>query len=450
MRRSARNTISNLLLLLFAGILGFWSPPAGAETRHPQDGPHVDVRLFVEEEEVVVRLEMNLVFLDEMIDFSREDPNRISSIEWPALQPLLEAEFTNGNAVTIDGTRVEPVLESLQINNPDLRLLPLFPYSGERGLRKIRFELHYPVADPPPSSVSFEWDTYPPNILVDFDDPPPLAIAAELDAEGIRTPLVFSTVERGFTWHALGGDIDSRLLAVPTSPSTEPTTFPALAIGLFLVGGAIVAIAVITTRSRGNTGPVLVASVIEMPFIIGGAACLVLDVGAIRIGGGPVLPSTVEAESIFQPLHANVYRAFDYVEERDIYDALARSAEGEFLETLYRTIFRDLVMQEEGGAVARVTAVRPLSIEVTDVGVVADEDGVERPVFNARCRWQVDGVVSHWGHAHSRTNEYLADWSVHEGPEGWRLAGAEILEQDRVAESSTDGSTPDASAEFDI
>ena len=36
---------------------------------HPQDGPHVDVRIFIAETEVRVRLEMNLVFLDEMIDF---------------------------------------------------------------------------------------------------------------------------------------------------------------------------------------------------------------------------------------------------------------------------------------------------------------------------------------------------------------------------------------------
>lgn len=152
------------------------------------------------------------------------------------------------------------------------------------------------------------------------------------------------------------------------------------------------------------------------------------------MGGGPRLPDVVEAEAIFRPLHANVYRAFDYVEESDIYDALDRSVDGPFLETLYRTIFRGLVMQEEGGAVARVTEVRPLEIEVGDIVMEEGEDGLERPAFTVSCRWQVDGVVSHWGHSHERTNEYFADWDVVEGPDGWQLTGAEIREQDRLEE----------------
>lgn len=91
-------------------------------------------------------------------------------------------------------------------------------------------------------------------------------------------------------------------------------------------------------------------------------------------------------------------------------------------------------MQEEGGAVARVTEVRPLEIEVGDIVMEEGEDGLERPAFTVSCRWQVDGVVSHWGHSHERTNEYFADWDVVEGPDGWQLTGAEIREQDRLEE----------------
>ncbi len=417
---------------------------------HPQDGPHVDLRLFIEDERVVVRIEMNLVFLDEMLDYPREDPNKISAEEWPALQPMLEDHVLNGNAVTIDGVRAYPTLENLQINQPDLRLLPLFPYSGERGLRKIRFELVYPVPDPPPSSVSFEWDTYPPNILVDLEDPPPLAIAAELDAEGIRIPIVFSSIERGYTWHATGGDLDSRLLEVPAPVVDEGSSFPGLAVLLLLVGSTPVVFAAVMARNTGSARPILVASIIEFPFIVGAVACFLTGFGSVTLGGGPTLPDAAEAEAIFRPLHANVYRAFDYVEEGDIYDALARSADGAFLDSIYRTIFNGLVMQEEGGAVARVKDVRPTSIQVRDIGVAADADGVERPVFTVECRWQVEGVVSHWGHAHSRTNEYLALWSVAEEADGWRLTGAEILEQDRVEESSTDPLAPVTGDEFEV
>ena len=405
---------------------------------HPQDGPHVDVRIFIAETEVRVRLEMNLVFLDEMIDFPRENQDQVSTVEWVDLRPSLEAFFRSEHPVSIDGAVVEPFLEQLQINDPDLRLLPLFPVSGERGLRKIRFELVYEVPDPPPGLVSFEWSTFPPNVLVDPDDPPPLAIAAELDAEGIRTPVLFTTRERGYTWHATGGDVESRLLVVPSPVSNKGTDLPLLAITLFGLGVVVVAIGVFQSRSTGSGVAIGVAALIEAPLIAGGVFALLNDVGTVNIGGGLQPPDRVEAQEIFKPLHSNVYRAFDFVEEEDIYLALSRSVEGDFLDDLYRTIFRSLVMQEEGGAVARISDVRPIEIEVGEVGVVDGGESGERPAFNVRCRWQVEGVVSHWGHAHTRVNEYLADWSVALTPAGWRLTGSEILEQDRIEDSSTD------------
>ena len=442
------NTLPSVpLILLIFGVLalGTMSAAAGATvpegdlcTLHPQDGPHVDVRLSVEDDEVRVRLEMNLVFLDELIDFPRESAEKVSRIEWVELRPALLSFFKERHPVLIDGARVEPELEKLQINDPDLRLLPLFPVSGERGLRKIRFELVYPVPSPPPSRVSFEWSTFPPNILVDPDDPPPLAIAAELEAEGIRIPFVFTTNERGYTWHASGGEIDDRLLPVPSATADEGTNVPALAIALFVIGGVVGLWGLLASRSAGSAGPLVIGAVIEGPLLAAGAAALVLGFGGIRVGGGPSLPDADEAEAIFRPLHANVHRAFDFVEEGDIYDALARSVEGEFLDSLYRMIFRGLVMQEEGGAVARITEVLPVSVEVGEIGLVPDDELGERPGFSVRCRWQVEGVVSHWGHAHTRINEYLADWSVVLLDDGWRLAGAEILEQDRIDDGGED------------
>ncbi|MBC02757.1 MAG: hypothetical protein CMJ34_05560 [Phycisphaerae bacterium] len=429
-----------LAMLLLVGIAPISSAEAVSSrgSLHPQDGPHVDVRLIITDEEVRVRLEMNLVFLDEMIDFPRETSERVSTVEWVDLRPALESFFSSAHPVSIDGTVVEPTLEKLQINDPDLRLLPLFPVSGERGLRKIRFELVYAVSSPPPSQVSFEWSTFPPNILVDPEDPPPLVIAAELDAEGIRTPVTFNTIERGHTWHATGADVESRLLVVPSPVTDLGTEVPVLAIALFVIGGIVILVGILLSRSTGSGVPIAVASLIEGPLIVGGVLALIHKVGMMTMGGGLQPPDRAEAEEIFKPLHANVYRAFDFIEEEDIYDALSRSVDGAFLDDLYRTIFRSLVMQEEGGAVARISDVRPIEIEVGESGVVDGGESGAMPAFNVRCRWQVEGVVSHWGHAHTRVNEYLADWSVALTDGGWRLTGSEILEQDRIEDSSTD------------
>ena len=427
-----------LLLVVFALMpMGILRASHGADF-HPQDGPHVDVRLFIEEEVVRIRLEMNLVFLDEMVDFPRENGDRISTMEWTDLPSVLQEFFDTEHPVVINGVRVRPSLEKLQINDPDLRLLPLFPVSRERGLRKVRFELLYPVSAPPPASVDFGWTTFPPNILIDAVDPPPLAIAAELDAEGVRTPLIFSRDEPGYSWYATGAGIESRLMAVPEVERTSETTVPVLAIGLFLAGSIVVVVGLVSARSSASTRPILLAVVVEGPLLACGVAALLFGWGTMAVGGGTVLPDADEAEAIFRPLHANVYKAFDFVAEDDVYDALAQSADGGFLDTIYRTIFRGLVMQEEGGAVARVSEVRPIEIDVSDIELVRDENDVERPGFEVTCLWQVDGVVSHWGHAHRRTNEYLATWTVREFDEGWRFTGSEILAQDRIDESSTD------------
>ena len=44
----------------------------------------------------------------------------------------------------------------------------------------------------------------------------------------------------------------------------------------------------------------------------------------------------------------------------------------------------------------------------------------------------------------------VSERPVAEEKDGWRLTGVDILEQDRVAESSTDGSTPEFGHEFEL
>ncbi|MFM7134421.1 MAG: hypothetical protein ACKO0W_08915, partial [Planctomycetota bacterium] len=122
---------------------------AAAGARHPQDGPHVDLRLRSDAESFVASISMNLVFLDWLLTFEREDSDRIDPGELPGLEPKLLAYFAAQMPVTIDGVRVDPRVSNLRVNDPDEVLLPLFPISGWRGLRKVSFELSYPLKSPP-------------------------------------------------------------------------------------------------------------------------------------------------------------------------------------------------------------------------------------------------------------------------------------------------------------
>jgi hypothetical protein len=140
------------------------------------------------------------------------------------------------------------------------------------------------------------------------------------------------------------------------------------------------------------------------------------------------LPSEGQALEAFRPLHENIYRAFDYAEESDIYDALARSVRGDLLDDLYSEVYQSLIMREEGGAVSRVQEV----IRVDDAVQEIKQTEEGRPSFTVESRWRVQGVVYHWGHSHTRLNEYAALYTVVGGDEGWRIATSKTLEQFRV------------------
>jgi hypothetical protein len=109
---------------------------------------------------------------------------------------------------------------------------------------------------------------------------------------------------------------------------------------------------------------------------------------------------------------------------------------GELLEETYLGVRRALVMEEEGGAMSRVVAVRPVATRIVSQGELEVGGRVES-AFTVEATWRVDGRVTHWGHAHDRTNEYDGRFTVAAGPDGWRIHDAEITRQERV-----DGAEP--------
>jgi hypothetical protein len=404
--------------------------------RHPQDGPHVDLRFALTADAVVAEISMNLVFLDEILDHPREEADRLALSELRVMEPAILARMAELCQVRADGRPLAPTIEGLAMNDPDEALLPLFPISGMRGLRKIRFELHYPL-DPStesPASLAIVWLAYPIDLLSVYEPKPKLVIAAELVAQGIRHNLIFIESEPEQVWHAERGGVEGRLASVPR-PVQPPTLAIAPAGAVLGLGAGAIAWALARRASRRGgsrtRGPLAGGAAIAI--LVGVPALLILPLGRVSIAlpfaPRASLPSADEAAAIFDPLHANLYRAFDFVDESAIYDALAISVDGPLLEELYLTIHRSLVMAEEGGALSRVVAVRRNEIGIESVGLL---DAGDAPSFLVRCRFEVDGRVTHWGHAHDRTNGYLARYTVVARGDGWRIADVEVLEQTRL------------------
>ncbi|MBL9121332.1 MAG: hypothetical protein JNL80_15595 [Phycisphaerae bacterium] len=420
-----------------AGLAMAAAGAAGETGRHPQDGQHVDLRFELRSDALVADISMNLVFLDEVLPPHREQPDRIELSELRAVEGELTARMADLCVITVDGRRIAPRIEGLAMNDPDESLLPLFPISGMRGLRKVRFDLVHPLDSPlgEPSTISFVWHAYPLDLLAIVEPKPRLVIAAELVAQGVRSQMAFSEAEPEYLWHALRGGLDARLTTVPKPAAPRGRT-------TLVLGGACAAFGIVSVlvaawrRQRG-------------PAFLGGALVLIGGFLMIRPPNATAeLPDAAQAKVIFDAIHANLYRAFDFAEESAIYDALERSVDGPLLEDLFLTIHRSLVMQEEGGAVSRVREVRRDEVKIESIGVVppsvghgaADSSPLEMGAgaaselasFIADCRFQVDGRVTHWGHSHDRTYEYQARYRVVARPQGWRIAEVEVISQSRV------------------
>jgi len=133
--------------------------------------------------------------------------------------------------------------------------------------------------------------------------------------------------------------------------------------------------------------------------------------------------SKPEASSLISHLLKNTYRAFDFREESDIYDKLAVSNHEELLADLYIQTKKSMILENQGGIQVKVK-----DVEVTDVvEVSSNSDGI-----SFRCKWIVKGDVGHWGHIHSRTNQYEAILHVKPENDVWKLDEIDIVEEVRL------------------
>jgi len=136
-----------------------------------------------------------------------------------------------------------------------------------------------------------------------------------------------------------------------------------------------------------------------------------------------------DTKVVMQSLLKNVYRAFDFREEDDVYDKLALSVSGDLLTDIYLQSRKSLQVQKAGGAQAKVK-----EVEVQQAAVDSRPD---RPLaYTFRAKWTAMGTVGHWGHVHMRKNLYDALVTVDAVDNNWKITGLELLEEQRIDPSA--------------
>jgi hypothetical protein len=135
--------------------------------------------------------------------------------------------------------------------------------------------------------------------------------------------------------------------------------------------------------------------------------------------------SEEDGKKILHSLLKNVYRAFDFREEEDVYDKLAISASGDLLADIYLQNRKSFKVKRAGGAQARVK-----EVEVLDVK--AEKNDNNSRAIDLRSQWTAMGTVGHWGHIHTRQNRYEAIITVEPVEGAWKITGLELLEENRI------------------
>lgn len=121
----------------------------------------------------------------------------------------------------------------------------------------------------------------------------------------------------------------------------------------------------------------------------------------------------------------NVYRAFDFRKEDDVYDKLALTVSGDLLADIYLQSRQSLAVQQAGGAQATVQ-----ELEIREaIATRRDEGGLG---YNVRAQWTALGTVGHWGHTHIRQNLYDAILTIQSIDGVWKITGMEVLEETRI------------------
>ena len=377
--------------------------------------------LYIEDFEVRHEILIPLQTLQQIVTLSHDDDEFFSVAEQEAAAHLIADYFGSGNPVEIDGRHSDPVVRRCDFYGLDVKDLARrgLPQPVPWASARAGIILSYPL-NAVPTHVHLQWNRFSKTLwsvnVVVFDG-----------AGGFRKTVTRVGGNNVVEWNA---GIRKGLPPLQLTPA-EVIPRPVFEISAASVGLLLFAVSAFTLRTV--KAEIDRRTVLAVIFLLGCAwAFRDGDLGKLAVPAGP-RPSMTDAaaDAVFAALHANLYASFRYRSESDVYDALAFSISGDVLQATYLKIIEGLKMEEQGGAVARVRKVEILHGARSELTGQPRANGLSAG-FEYRCRWNVSGTVEHWGHLHTRTNQFEADFCVESVGGNWKVTDIDIVDNQRV------------------
>lgn len=374
--------------------------------------------VYITDREIRHEILAPLMTIESSVLIPRRDEAFLEIDEQPEAAEQIAAYFASGNPLVVNGETIQPVLDRVDFYGVDFRDFAqrapqrrVSMASGRAGLI-----LRYPLSEPP-QTLSLKWDRF--NRFI-------WNVRSVIYAYDKTLTHAFSRFgsEQTFTWENPGRPplpaIEPVELAAPPPRSLAVPAVSLACLALLPVLGAALWL--------GGTGRGVRFVAVSLLVVL-----TVVTWPLARVSVRPPWQPRPhldpnQAEQVFERLHGNMYQAFAYHTENDIYDALARSVDGALLDTLYIQVQKGLAMQEQGGAIAEINDVKILS----GAPVLVPARYGEPLAFDYQCRWTVEGNVEHWGHIHARTNQYDALFRVAQRDDAWKIVSVELLDEQRV------------------
>ena len=377
--------------------------------------------LYVEDFEVRHEILIPLRTLQKILELPHDGDEFFSVKEQQAVAPLITDHFLTGNPVEIDGLESAAVVSRCDFYGLDFKDLArrAEPAPVPLASARVGIILSYPLSQAP-AHVRLLWNRFSKTLwavnVVVFDG-----------AGGFRKTVTRVGANNTVEWNAGVRKAPPDVQVIPAKVTPRPVFEASLiSLAFLLLAGA--ALTFRAACSRVDRGTVMGAIVL----LCCSWSARNSDVGRLTVPVGPRPPIKDEtAHAVFASLHADLYAAFQYRTESDVYDALAFSTSGDVLQATYLNIVEGLKMEEQGGAVARVREVEIL--DGTRGELTGQRRSKELPAgFAYRCRWNVAGTVEHWGHIHARTNQFEADFHVESVGGNWKVTHLAVVDSRRL------------------
>jgi hypothetical protein len=363
-----------------------------------------------------------LAILVSEVRLEQADPSYLEVEEQQKALPAIREFFTEATPLKINGAAMEPRFDRIDFGGLDIRdfALQRDPVRVSMANGRVGVIMSYPTQTTP-DRVEVSWTRFNQKFLRDVD------MVAFTPGETQKTQFSVYLADNTWTWENPG---------LPPLPEVVPVAAAAGQVEAVRTPLPLIAMTCIGVAFGG-----LIVSLLGQFHLKHLAIFLVVMAVAtaatwqfrfpVRLPGSapPTLPAE-EAKGIFGNLLANMFRAFDYSTEEDVYDSLAASTTGPMLREVYLKMRKSLEIQEQGGAVAVIDKVEILNGEPSPEPAQNTGDGkLNPPSFAWRAEWSLSGTVEHWGHIHRRTNRYEAIFNVQVVDGTWKFSDYQTLDE---------------------